>query len=51
MIAFGVVLIVIGLIVKISTLWIAGLAVGVFGLILLLLGLRGQKVVGRQYWY
>ncbi|MDT2004991.1 DUF4337 domain-containing protein [Rhodococcus jostii] len=51
MIAIGVVLIVIGLIVKISSLWIAGLIVGVIGLVLLLFGLRGRKVGGRQYWY
>ncbi|GCE40156.1 MULTISPECIES: hypothetical protein [Rhodococcus] len=51
MIAIGVVLIVVGLVVKISSLWIAGLIVGAVGLLLLLLGLMGRKVGGRKYWY
>ncbi|BAH53564.1 hypothetical membrane protein [Rhodococcus opacus B4] len=51
MIAIGVVLLVVGLVVKISSLWIAGLIVGAVGLLLLLLGLLGRKVGGRKYWY
>ena len=51
MIAIGLVLLLIGLIVKISAMWIAGLVIVLLGSGLLLIGITGRKVAGRRYWY
>ncbi|ABG94769.1 MULTISPECIES: hypothetical protein [Rhodococcus] len=51
MIAIGVVLILVGFIVKISAMWIVGLVIAAIGLGLLLLGVSGRSIGGRRYWY
>ncbi|WP_176460724.1 MULTISPECIES: DUF6131 family protein [Nocardiaceae] len=51
MIALGVLLVVIGLLVKISSMWVIGLALLGVGLIFMIWGLTGHKVGGRAHWY
>jgi hypothetical protein len=51
MIAFGLILILIGFIVKVATMWIVGLVRSGIGLLLLLIGWTGHTVAGRRYWY
>jgi hypothetical protein len=51
MIVFGVVLLVIGFLAKISILWTVGVIVAVVGLVLLLLGSSGHAIAGRRHYY
>lgn len=51
MIILGVVLLVIGILFAIHVLVTIGIIVLVVGAVLLLLGLAGQAIGGRQYWY
>ncbi len=50
MIVLGIVLLVIGFLLKIAILWPIGIIVLIVGLILLLLGSIGHAVGGRHYW-
>jgi uncharacterized membrane protein len=49
-IILGLVLLVLGLLLKISILWTIGLVVLVVGLVLLLLGSTGRAVGGRRHF-
>lgn len=51
MIILGVILLVIGLIAKISILWTIGIIILVIGLVLLLLGSMGRAVGGRRHYF
>jgi hypothetical protein len=50
-IILGLVLLLLGLLLKISILWTIGLVVLVVGLILLLLGSTGRAVGGRRHFF
>lgn len=51
MIVLGIILLIIGLIAKISILWTIGIIVLVIGAVLFLLGLAGREIGGRRHWY
>jgi hypothetical protein len=51
MIVLGAVLLIIGLVAKISILWTVGIVLVVIGAILALVGMGGREVGGRRYWY
>lgn len=51
MIVLGLILLVIGLIAKLSILWTIGIVLVVVGLILAVLGNAGRKVGGRAHWF
>jgi len=51
MITLGVVLLVIGFIIKIPILWTIGIILAVIGLILIVLGRVGHKVGGRAHYF
>lgn len=51
MIALGVILLILGFILKINILWTIGIVVLVIGLVLLLLGAAGRTIGGRKHWY
>lgn len=51
MIALGVILLILGFILKINILWTIGIVVLVIGLVLLLLGFAGRTIGGRKHWY
>ena len=51
MIALGVVLLILGFVLKISILWTIGIVVLVIGVIFLILGATGRAVGGRRHWY
>lgn len=47
----GVVLLIIGVLTKVSIIWTLGIIAVVIGAILALLGLAGREVAGRRHWY
>jgi hypothetical protein len=51
MIILGVILLVIGFVLKIAVLWSIGILVLVVGLILVLLGAIGRGVGGRRHYW
>lgn len=51
MIVLGAVLLIIGLIAKISILWTIGIVLVVVGAILAVLGGTGRRVGGRAHWF
>jgi hypothetical protein len=51
MIVLGLILLVLGFLLKISILWTIGIIVLVVGLVLLLLGSTGRAVGGRRHWF
>ena len=51
MIILGIVLLVLGLIFKISILWTIGIILAVIGLVLLLAGSMGRAVGGRRHYW
>lgn len=51
MIVLGVILLVIGLLAKISILWTLGIILVVVGAVLWILGSTGRAVAGRRHWY
>lgn len=51
MIALGVILLILGFVLKINILWTIGIVVLVIGLVLLLLGAAGRTIGGRKHWY
>jgi Family of unknown function (DUF6131) len=50
-IILGIVLLLLGLLLKVSILWTIGLVVLVVGLMLLLLGSTGRAVGGRRHFF
>jgi hypothetical protein len=50
-IILGIVLLVLGLLLKISILWTIGIILVVVGAILAVLGGTGRAVGGRKHWY
>ena len=51
MIILGIILLIVGFLLKISILWTIGIIVLVIGLILLLLGSMGRAVGGRRHYF
>ena len=51
MIVLGIVLLVLGLIFKISILWTIGIIVAAVGLVLLLAGSTGRPLGGRRHYW
>ena len=51
MIVLGIILLVVGFLLKIAILWTIGIIVLVIGLILLLLGALGHGVGGRRHYF
>ncbi len=51
MIVLGLILLVVGFLLKIAILWTIGIVVLVIGLILLLLGAIGHEVGGRRHYW
>ena len=51
MIALGVILLILGFVLKIQILWTIGIIVLVIGAVLWVLGAVGRPVAGRRYWY
>ncbi len=50
-IILGAILLILGLLLKISILWTIGIIVLVIGLVLLLLGTTGRAVGGRRHYF
>jgi uncharacterized membrane protein HdeD (DUF308 family) len=51
MIILGIVLLILGFVLKIAILWTIGIIVAVIGLILLLAGVLGSGVAGRRHYW
>jgi hypothetical protein len=51
MIILGIILLIIGFVVKIAILWTIGIIILVIGLILALLGAAGRAVGGRRHYW
>jgi hypothetical protein len=51
MIILGIVLLIIGFVVKIAILWTIGIVVLLIGLILAVLGMVGHAVGGRRHYF
>jgi hypothetical protein len=51
MIILGLILLIVGFVVKISVLWSIGIVVMAIGLILALLGTMGRAVGGRRHYW
>jgi uncharacterized membrane protein HdeD (DUF308 family) len=51
MIVLGLILLVLGLLLKISILWTIGIIVLVVGLVLMLMGTMGRAVGGRRHYW
>lgn len=51
MITLGIILLVVGLLIKIPILWTLGIIALVVGAVLLILGAAGRAVGGRKHWY
>ena len=51
MIILGLILLIIGFVVKIAILWTIGIIVLIVGLILALLGAIGRGIGGRRHYY
>ena len=50
-ITLGVILLIIGFVVKIPVLWTIGIVLAVIGLVLVVLGAAGRKVGGRAHYF
>ncbi len=51
MIVVGIILLILGFLLKIAILWTLGIIVLVIGLIMMLLGSMGRAVGGRRHYY
>lgn len=51
MIILGIILLIIGFVVKIAVLWTIGIVVLLVGLILALLGATGRAIGGRRHYW
>jgi Zn-dependent membrane protease YugP len=47
----GVILLILGFVLKISILWTIGIIVLIIGVVFFVLGSLGHAVGGRKYWY
>jgi membrane-bound ClpP family serine protease len=50
-IALGIILLILGFVLKISILWTIGIILLVVGVILLILGRAGHAIGGRTHWF
>jgi purine-cytosine permease-like protein len=50
-IILGIVLLVVGFLLKIAILWTIGIVILVIGAILALMGMAGRELGGRRHWY
>jgi hypothetical protein len=50
-IALGIILLILGFVLKISILWTFGIILLVVGVILLILGRAGRAIGGRAHWF
>jgi hypothetical protein len=48
---FGLILLLLGFLLKVSILWTIGIILLVVGAVLFLLGSTGRAVGGRRHWY
>ena len=51
MIAFGILLLIVGFVAKVAILWTIGVVLVVVGLVLVVLGSMGRSVGGRRHYY
>ncbi len=51
MIIIGIILLILGFLLKVAILWTLGIVVLVIGLILLLLGAIGHEIGGRRHYW
>lgn len=51
MIVVGIILLILGFLLKVAILWTLGIIVLVIGLIMMLLGSMGRAVGGRRHYY
>jgi fatty-acid desaturase len=51
MTVLGVILLILGFVLKISILWTIGIIVLITGVVFFVLGSLGHAVGGRKYWY
>ena len=51
MIVVGIVLLILGFLLKVAILWTLGIIVLVIGLILMLMGSMGRAIGGRRHYY
>ena len=51
MIILGIILLIVGFLLKISFLWVIGIVLLVIGLILAVLGAAGRAVFGRRHFF
>jgi hypothetical protein len=51
MIIVGVIMVIIGFVLKISILWTVGIVLAVIGVILMALASAGRPVAGRRHWW
>ncbi|HEY0690849.1 MAG TPA: DUF6131 family protein [Kribbella sp.] len=51
MLIFGLILLLLGFLLKVSILWTIGIILLVVGAVLFLLGSTGRAVGGRRHWY
>ncbi|MBF6341134.1 DUF6131 family protein [Nocardia gipuzkoensis] len=51
MIILGIILLVVGFLLKIQILWVIGIVVLIIGLVLLALGSMGRAVGGRRHYF
>ena len=51
MIIIGIILLILGFLLKVAILWTIGIVVLVIGLILLLLGAIGHEIGGRRHYW
>jgi hypothetical protein len=51
MIVLGIVLLIIGLLTKVSIIWLLGIVAIVIGAVLGIAGFAGHEIAGRRRWY
>lgn len=51
MIVVGIILLLLGYLLGVEILWIAGVVLLLVGLVLLALSMGGNTIAGRRYWY
>jgi type IV secretory pathway TrbD component len=50
-IILGIILLIVGFVLKISILWTIGIILAIIGVILWILGAVGRPIAGRRHWY
>jgi hypothetical protein len=51
MIILGIILLIVGFLLKISILWTIGIVLVIIGVILAIVGTTGRAVGGRRHWF